>query len=366
VCVDASLIGEVVSGWTGVPVGKMLRDDLGMVLKLESHLGQRVIGQNHALEYISRRVRTSRAGIEDPHKPKGVFMLVGPSGVGKTETALAIADLLYGGEQNLITINMSEFQEAHTVSTLKGSPPGYVGYGEGGVLTEAVRRRPYSVVLLDEVEKAHPDVLELFFQVFDKGQMDDGEGRQIDFKNTVIILTTNAGTDTIMKLTADPETLPSNEGLVKALKPELDKTFKPAFLGRMVIIPYFPVRDENLKRIVRLKLGKIQRRIEQTHRVRFSFDERMVDAVAARCTEVESGARNVDNILTHTLLPEVSVRILEQLASGGEIGAITVGVTDDGAFSYRVDGPALAPATPVTGAGVPSYAIPAAEPTVQA
>ena len=338
VCVDASLIGEVVSGWTGVPVGKMLRDDLAMVLELEKHLEQRVIGQNHALEYISRRVRTSRAGIEDPNKPKGVFMLVGPSGVGKTETALAISDLLYGGEQNLITINMSEFQEAHTVSTLKGSPPGYVGYGEGGVLTEAVRRRPYSVVLLDEVEKAHPDVLELFFQVFDKGQMEDGEGRQIDFKNCVIILTTNAGTDTIMKLTADPETMPSHDGLVKALKPELDKTFKPAFLGRMVIIPYFPVRDENLKRIVRLKLGKIQRRIEHTHRVGFSFEEALVDAVAARCTEVESGARNVDNILTHTLLPEVSVRILEQLATGGEIGSINVGVTDDGAFAYRVEG----------------------------
>jgi type VI secretion system protein VasG len=247
---------------------------------------------------------------------------------------------------------MSEFQEAHTVSTLKGSPPGYVGYGEGGVLTEAVRRRPYSVVLLDEVEKAHPDVLELFFQVFDKGRMEDGEGRQIDFKNCVIILTTNAGTETIMKLTADPETMPSHEGLVKALKPELDKTFKPAFLGRMVIIPYFPVRDENLKRIVRLKLGKIQRRIEQTHRVRFSFDEGLVDAVAARCTEVESGARNVDNILTHTLLPEVSVRILEQLASGGQIAAIGVGVTDDGAFTYRVDGPSSGATPPVS---APAY-----------
>jgi type VI secretion system protein VasG len=364
VCVDASLVGEVVSGWTGVPVGKMLRDDLTMVLELERHLGQRVIGQNHALEYISRRVRTSRAGIEDPNKPKGVFMLVGPSGVGKTETALAISDLLYGGEQNLITINMSEFQEAHTVSTLKGSPPGYVGYGEGGVLTEAVRRRPYAVVLLDEVEKAHPDVLELFFQVFDKGQMEDGEGRQIDFKNCVIILTTNAGTDTIMKLTADPETLPSHDGLVKALKPELDKTFKPAFLGRMVIIPYFPVRDENLKRIVRLKLGKIQRRIEQTHQVRFSFDEALVDTVAARCTEVESGARNVDNILTNTLLPEVSVRILEQLASGDEILAISVGVTDDGAFSYRVDGRATAAAAP--GVSAPSYSMPVSEPTIQA
>jgi len=364
VCVDASLVGEVVSGWTGVPVGKMLRDDLGMVLQLEKLLGQRVIGQTHALEYISRRVRTSRAGIEDPNKPKGVFMLVGPSGVGKTETALAISDLLYGGEQNLITINMSEFQEAHTVSTLKGSPPGYVGYGEGGVLTEAVRRRPYAVVLLDEVEKAHPDVLELFFQVFDKGQMEDGEGRQIDFKNCVIILTTNAGTDTIMKLTADPETTPSHDGLVKALKPELDKTFKPAFLGRMVIIPYFPVRDENLKRIVRLKLAKIQRRIEQTHHVRFSFEEALVDAVAARCTEVESGARNVDNILTNTLLPEVSVRILEQLASGDEILAISVGVTDDGAFAYRVDGRAAATSPAVS---APGYTMPTAqEPTLQA
>jgi type VI secretion system protein VasG len=358
VCVDASLVGEVISGWTGVPVGKMLRDDLAMVLELEKHLGQRVIGQNHALEYISRRVRTSRAGIEDPNKPKGVFMLVGPSGVGKTETALAISDLLYGGEQNLITINMSEFQEAHTVSTLKGSPPGYVGYGEGGVLTEAVRRRPYSVVLLDEVEKAHPDVLELFFQVFDKGQMEDGEGRQIDFKNCVIILTTNAGTDTIMKLTADPETTPSHEGLVKALKPELDKTFKPAFLGRMVIIPYFPVRDENLKRIVRLKLGKIQRRIEGSHRVRFAYDEPLVDAVAARCTEVESGARNVDNILTNTLLPEISVRILEQVASGQDIGSINVGITDDGAFAYRVSGRESASAPPVS---APPYTMPSTE-----
>jgi type VI secretion system protein VasG len=261
VCVDAELIGQVISGWTGVPVGKMLRDDIAVALELEQHLGRRVIGQNHALETISHRIRTSKAGIEDPQKPIGVFMLVGPSGVGKTETALTLADMLYGGERNLITINMSEFQEAHTVSTLKGSPPGYVGYGEGGVLTEAVRRRPYSVVLLDEIEKAHPDVLELFFQVFDKGRMEDGEGREIDFKNCVIILTTNAGTETIMKLTADPETTPGQEGLAKALKPELDRTFKPAFVGRTVIIPYFPVRDEALRRIIQLKLGKVQRRL---------------------------------------------------------------------------------------------------------
>jgi type VI secretion system protein VasG len=262
-------------------------------------------------------------------------MLVGPSGVGKTETALALSDMLYGGERNLISINMSEFQEAHTVSTLKGSPPGYVGYGEGGVLTEAVRRRPYSVVLLDEVEKAHPDVLELFFQVFDKGQMEDGEGREIDFKNTIIILTTNAGTDTIMKLTADPETAPSHDGLVKALKPELDRVFKPAFLGRMVIIPYFPVRDEALRRIIGLKLGKIQRRLRETHRVELAWQEELVTEVAARCTEVESGARNVDNILTNTLLPEVSQMLLTAFAEGRRPSRIDVRV-DASAFSYDV------------------------------
>jgi type VI secretion system protein VasG len=247
-----------------------------------------------------------------------------------------MSDLLFGGEDNIVTINMSEFQEAHTVSTLKGSPPGYVGYGEGGVLTEAVRRRPYSVVLLDEVEKAHPDVLELFFQVFDKGRMEDGEGREIDFKNTIILLTTNAGTDTLMTLTADPETLPTQDALVKALKPELDKTFKPAFLGRMVVIPYFPVRDENLKKIVRLKLGKIVRRLQETHKVALLFDDTLVDAVAARCTEVESGARNVDNILTNTMLPDVSRLLLETLAAGERPGAIRVTVDDAGELAYEV------------------------------
>jgi type VI secretion system protein VasG len=259
---------------------------------------------------------------------------VGPSGVGKTETALALSDLLYGGERNVITINMSEFQEPHTVSTLKGSPPGYVGYGEGGVLTEAVRRRPYSVVLLDEVEKAHPDVLELFFQVFDKGVMDDGEGRQIDFRNTIIILTTNAGTETLTKLCADPETMPVAEGLVKALKPELDKTFKPAFLGRMVIIPYFPIRDEALKRIIHLKLGKVKRRIQETHRVELRYDDALVEEVARRCTEVESGARNVDNILTNTLLPEVSRLLLERIVEGDKPAWVRVGIGDDGGFRY--------------------------------
>jgi type VI secretion system protein VasG len=334
VCVDAHIVGEVVSGWTGIPIGKMLKDEISTVLTLEQHLGARVIGQSHALEGISQRIRTARAALDDPSKPVGVFLLVGPSGVGKTETALALSDLLYGGERNLITINMSEFQEAHTVSTLKGSPPGYVGYGEGGVLTEAVRRRPYSVVLLDEVEKAHPDVLELFFQVFDKGRMEDGEGREIDFKNTIIILTSNAGTDSIMKLTADPETTPGVEGLVRALKPELNKIFKPAFLGRLVVIPYFPIGDEAMKKIIRLKMAKIQARLQESHRVTLSYDDAVSDEIARRCTEVESGARNVDNILTNTMLPEISRQILGRIAEGRKPEAVHVTLGEDGSFQY--------------------------------
>jgi type VI secretion system protein VasG len=334
VCVDAQIIGEVLSAWTGIPVGKMVKDEVATVLEMEHHLDRRVIGQNHALAAISERIRTSRASLDDPNRPVGVFLLVGPSGVGKTETALALSDLLYGGERNLITINMSEFQEAHTVSTLKGSPPGYVGYGEGGVLTEAVRRRPYSVVLLDEVEKAHPDVLEMFYQVFDKGQMEDGEGREIDFKNTIIILTSNAATDTIMKLTADPETAPTPEALVKTIKPELNKIFKPAFLGRLVIVPYYPVRDEALKQIITLKLAKIQKRIEENHKIKLTWDAVVLDQVAGRCTEVESGARNVDNILTNTLLPDLSRRLLSGIADGNRPRAIRVGIGEDGGFVY--------------------------------
>ena len=334
VCVDAQIVGEVLSAWTGIPAGKMLKDEITTVLALQEHLGKRVIGQPHAMEIISQRVQTSRASLDDPNKPVGVFMLVGPSGVGKTETALALSDLLYGGEHNLITINMSEFQEPHTVSTLKGSPPGYVGYGEGGVLTEAVRRRPYSVVLLDEVEKAHPDVLELFFQVFDKGQMEDGEGREINFKNNIIILTTNACTDQMMKLVADPETAPSPKGLIDALKPDLNKIFKPAFLGRMVLIPYYPVRDEALRQIIRLKLGKIQRRLLENHKIKLTYDDAFLDAVASRCTEVESGARNVDNILTNSLLPDISRKILGSMAEGEKMTAIHVTVGEDGEFSY--------------------------------
>ncbi|MGA2648895.1 MAG: type VI secretion system ATPase TssH [Terracidiphilus sp.] len=336
VSVDAQIVGEVISAWTGIPLGKMVRNEIETVLTLDEHLKKRVIGQDHALSAIAQRILTSRANLDDPVKPVGVFLLVGPSGVGKTETAIALADTLYGGERNMITINMSEFQEAHTVSTLKGSPPGYVGYGEGGVLTEAVRRRPYSVVLLDEVEKAHPDVLELFFQVFDKGRMEDGEGREIDFRNTIILLTSNAATETLMKLTADPETMPNTEGMVKALKPELDKVFKPAFLGRLMIVPYFPVRDEALKQIIRLKLGKIQRRLMETHKVALVYDDALLNEVAARCTEVESGARNVDNILSNTMLPELSRQILTQLAGGESSNRVRVSVAD-GALAYAWD-----------------------------
>ncbi|HZO57698.1 MAG TPA: type VI secretion system ATPase TssH [Bryobacteraceae bacterium] len=334
VCVDSQIVSEVLSGWTGIPVGKMMKDEVTTVLELDTLLKRRLIGQDHALAAIAQRIRTSRAALDDPNKPVGVFMLVGPSGVGKTETALSLADLLYGGERNVITINMSEFQEAHTVSTLKGSPPGYVGYGEGGVLTEAVRRRPYSVVLLDEVEKAHPDVLELFFQVFDKGQMEDGEGREINFKNTIILLTTNAASGEMMKLCADPETAPSANALVAAIKPELNKVFQPAFLGRMVIIPYYPVRDEVLKQIIVLKLNKIKRRIQENHRVALTWDDKLLQAVADRCTEVESGARNVDNILTNTLLPDMARRLLEGIAAGTRPETVTVTAASDGSFVY--------------------------------
>ena len=334
VCVDTQIVGEVISAWTGIPVGKMQQDEINTVLSLKDLLAARVIGQDHALDAIAQRISTARAGMDDPGKPVGVFMLVGPSGVGKTETALALADLLYGGERNVITINMSEYQESHTVSSLKGSPPGYVGYGEGGVLTEAVRRRPYSVVLLDECEKAHPDVLELFYQVFDKGMMEDGEGREIDFKNTIIILTSNACTDLLMKLTADPETAPSPEGLAKAMKPELNKIFKPAFMGRLVTVPYFPLRDEAMKTIVTLKLRKIQRRIRENHKIELNYDPAVVAEVAKRCTEVESGARNVDNILTNTMLPDISRYLLSRMADRQKPSAIRVSVADNGAFAY--------------------------------
>ena len=335
--VNGQTVAEVISGWTGIPIGKMVADEINAVLNLAATLQERVLGQNHALEAIAQRIRTSRAGLTDPKRPIGVFMLVGTSGVGKTETALALADSLYGGERNLISINMSEYQEAHTVSSLKGSPPGYVGYGEGGVLTEAVRRKPYSVVLLDEVEKAHPDVMELFFQVFDKGVLEDGEGREIDFKNCIIILTSNVGTDTIMKLCADPDTTPSPDGLVNAIKPELNKAFKPALLGRMVTVPFYPISDEIMRLIIKLQLGKIAKRIKDNHNAQFSYDDAVIDTVAKRCTDVDSGARNVYNILTGTLLPEMSGEVLARMASGHGINKVHVSVGSDEKFTYQFE-----------------------------
>jgi type VI secretion system protein VasG len=334
--VDSQIVADVISGWTGIPVGKMMRDEIETVLGLKERLGRRVLGQDHALQGVTHRIQTSRARMEDPRRPIGVFLLVGPSGVGKTETALALADTLYGGERNLITINMSEYQEAHTVSGLKGSPPGYVGYGEGGVLTEAVRRKPYSVVLLDEVEKAHADVLELFFQVFDKGFMEDAEGREIDFKNTVILLTSNVGTDAIMKLCADEETKPDHEKLVDCLRPELLKHFKPAFLGRLIVIPYYPIGDSVMRDIIRLQLGRIASRVRQNHRAEFGYDDSLVEAIMSRCTEVDSGARNVDHILSRTVLPEMSREVLTRMAEGAALDRVRITADSAGNFVYEL------------------------------
>ncbi|HOI51980.1 MAG TPA: AAA family ATPase [Azonexus sp.] len=316
----------------------MVKDEIKTVLNLQPLLQERVIGQDHALAAIVQRVRTARANLEDPNKPKGVFLFVGPSGVGKTETALALADILYGGERKLVTINMSEYQEAHSVSGLKGSPPGYVGYGEGGVLTEAVRRNPYSVVLLDEVEKAHPDVLELFFQVFDKGVLDDAEGREIDFRNTLIILTSNVGSSQIMQacLNKPAEELPAADALAEALRPVLFKSFKPAFLGRLKVVPYYPISDAVLLQIIELKLRRIQARIAANHKAEFSWDDKLVEAVLARCTEVDSGARNVDHILNGTLLPEIAEAVLTRMAEGTAIGRIRVSAAKNGNFKYSL------------------------------
>jgi type VI secretion system protein VasG len=335
-CVTSQSIAEVISGWTGIPVGKMLADEINTVIGLRERLEKRVIGQSQALEAISQRIRTARANLTDPRRPVGVFLLVGPSGVGKTETALTIADTLYGGERNLITINMSEYQEAHTVSSLKGSPPGYVGYGEGGVLTEAVRRKPHSVVLLDEVEKAHPDVMELFYQVFDKGVLEDGEGREIDFKNTVILLTSNVGTDVVMKLCADPETKPEPAALIEALRPDLLKVFKPALLGRMVAVPYYPISDAVMHDIIKLQLGRIGSRIAENHGAQFAYEEAVVTEIANRCKEVESGARNVDQILTGTLLPEMSGEFLARMANGQAVAQVQVSIAEGSRFCYVI------------------------------
>jgi type VI secretion system protein VasG len=332
--VDEHAVASVVQDWTGVPVGRMVKNEIEAVLKLAETLNQRVIGQRHALELIASRMQTSRAKLDNPNKPIGVFMLCGPSGVGKTETALTLAEALYGGEQNVITINMSEFQEAHTVSTLKGSPPGYVGYGEGGVLTEAVRRRPYSVVLLDEVEKAHPDVHEIFFQVFDKGWMEDGEGRRIDFKNTIILLTSNVGSDLIVNMCKDPELMPEPEGIAKGLREPLLKVFPAALLGRLVVIPYYPLRDDMLASIVRLQLGRIARRVDEHHKIPFTYDDAAVSLIVSRCTEIESGGRMIDAILTNTVLPAISREFLTRTIAGSELNGVCLAVSG-GDFEYQ-------------------------------
>jgi type VI secretion system protein VasG len=346
--VDGHVVAEIVAAWTGIPLGKMVKDEIKTVRNLQPTLQERVIGQDHALAAIAQRVRTARAGLEDPNKPKGVFLFVGPSGVGKTETALALADILYGGERNLITINMSEYQEAHSVSGLKGSPPGYVGYGEGGVLTEAVRRKPYSVVLLDEVEKAHPDVLEMFFQVFDKGLMDDAEGREIDFRNTVIILTSNAGSQGIMQacfkhdeaaggtVMKSLDELPAADALAEALRPTLYKTFKPAFIGRTKVVPYYPLSDDVLVSVIKLKLDRIAARVLANHQAVLDYDDALIDTVLARCTEVDTGARAVDHVLNGSLLPEVADRVLARMAEGQAIGRIKVSAGKDGQFKFKV------------------------------
>ncbi|MCO8121091.1 type VI secretion system ATPase TssH [Stieleria sp. TO1_6] len=334
-CVDAGAIAQTVAAWTGIPVGRMVSNEIKTVLNLKQLMERSIVGQSHALERIAQSIRTSRAQLRDPRTPIGVFLLAGTSGVGKTETAITLANLLYGGEQNMTTINMSEFKEEHKVSLLMGSPPGYVGYGEGGVLTEAVRRKPYSVVLLDEMEKAHGGVQDVFYQVFDKGQMKDGEGRDIDFKNTVIIMTTNAGTDLIKSLCADEDTMPDPDGFIEAVFPELLKTFKPAFLGRLSIIPYYPLSDEVMESIIRLKLGKVCRRVSESYGAEFTFTDAVVDAIRNRCTEVDTGARNVDHILNRSLLPELSAQVLAQLAEGKTISKIAIDMQDD-QFVYDI------------------------------
>jgi type VI secretion system protein VasG len=313
--VDGEVIARVVSDWTGIPLGKMVRDDAQAILQFESRLRERIKGQDHAIEAIGRGIRAAKAGLQNPRTPIGVFLLVGPSGVGKTETGLGLADLLFGGERFMVTINMSEFQEKHTVSRLIGSPPGYVGYGEGGVLTEAVRQRPYSVVLLDEVEKADPEVLNLFYQVFDKGMLSDGEGRVVDFKNTVILLTSNLASDTIVSMATGP-VRPEVDEIMTAIRPALVKHFKPALLGRMTVVPFYPISADAMKEIVTLKLHQVGKRLMESHRMKFGYDPAAVDLISQRCTEVESGARNIDHIINGTLLPMMSTQILEKMGAG--------------------------------------------------
>ena len=335
--VGSQAIAEVVANWTGIPVGKMVSDEINTIMNLKDVLEQRVIGQPHALEAIAQSIRTSRAGLTDPRKPVGVFFMVGSSGVGKTETALALADLLFGGEQNITVINMSEFKEEHKVSMLLGSPPGYVGYGEGGVLTEAVRRKPYSVVLLDEMEKAHPGVQDVFYNLFDKGTIKDGEGRDIDFKNTVIIMTSNAAEEHIRAMVAQSEEKPDPETILENFRPHLLKYFKPAFLGRSTVIPYYPLDDENLLKIAQINMRKIEKRVKEHYSADFSYDEDVLLHIVARSQEVDTGARNIENILTRTMLPALAAECLSKMSNGEDISKIHIGVDEEGTFSYQVD-----------------------------
>lgn len=334
--VDGQAIAEVVANWTGIPVGKMVSNEIKAILELQDVLGQRVIGQPHALEAIAQSIRTSRAGLTDPRKPIGVFFMVGSSGVGKTETALALADILYGGEQNITVINMSEFKEEHKVSMLLGSPPGYVGYGEGGVLTEAVRRKPYSVVLLDEMEKAHPGVQDVFYNLFDKGTIKDGEGRDIDFRNTVIIMTSNAAEEHIRAMCAAQETRPDPEVLLDNFRPQLLRYFKPAFIGRTTVIPYYPLGDEDLMKICLINMNRIKKRVKEHYNAEFTYDEEVLLHILARSQEVDTGARNIENILTRTLLPTLAAECLAKMANGIDIQKIHVGATEDGHFTYNI------------------------------
>ncbi len=334
--VGSQAVAQVVSGWTGIPIGKMVLDEIKTVLTLADKLEERVIGQSHAMQAISQRIQTGRAQLLDPRRPIGVFLLVGPSGVGKTETAMALADILYGGDRNMVVINMSEYKEEHKISRLTGSAAGYVGYGEGGVLTESVRRKPYSIVLLDEVEKSNPSVQEIFYQVFDKGTLQDDKGNDVDFKNTIILLTSNVGTETIMKLCADPDTRPDDKGLAEALRPDLLKSFKPALLGRMTIVPYFPLDDVVVRKIITLQLKRIGDRFKSNHRVAFSYDDALVGTIAGRCKDVDSGARNIDHILTGTLLPELSREVLSRMAEGKTMERAHITVDGEGKFVYQI------------------------------
>jgi type VI secretion system protein VasG len=361
--VEPDTVARTVSDWTGIPLGNMVRDQARMILEFESRLRARIKGQDHALTAVGRALRAAKAGIGNPSAPMGVFMFVGPSGVGKTETALGIADLLFGGERFMTSINMSEFQEKHTVSLLKGSPPGYVGYGEGGVLTEAVRQRPYSVVLLDEVEKAHPDVMNLFYQVFDKGILTDGTGREIDFKNTIIVLTSNLGTDVITRMCSTP--VPPDVGeLTAAVKPALVQHFKPALNARWTMVPFLTIGPEIMKEIVRLKLDRVGRRLHESHRIAFAYDQKVVDQIAGRCTEVDTGARNVDHVVQSSLLPRISTDILERLATGEMPRALTLGVGPDGSFDLLWEGVEKAPAAARAGASPGALPVPPGVPVI--